>query len=298
MFVLLSRPASGRRSERISPLSFLLSIAFLISGFSLATSSVAYAAKDSTSDAAQNKTSTTPQDSGASKRKSDDSSASSSPSTNVLGVGASTVTQFKVSNTDGGELRVRSAPSLVGTIVGRLPEGTVISLAEGVAVEADGERWLPIVADKTKGWSAARYLSRTVNLKPTVRELPKDAAFADRVTALAESKIGQPYLFGGNGPGGFDCSGFVQWVFGKNGVSLPRTVSEQVAVGKKVSNKDIKPGDLLFFTNTYTSGLSHIGIYLGANQFVHAADEARGVTISDLKDEYWEPRFLNAARLK
>jgi cell wall-associated NlpC family hydrolase len=298
MFELLGRPNSGRRSRRISPFSFLFSLALLISGFSLATTSVAYAAKESTPETLQNKPGSTQQDPRPSKNKNDSAPTSTDSSVNVMGVGASTVTQFKVSGTDGGELRVRSAPSLVGSIVGRLPEGTVISLAEGVAVEADGERWLPVVANKTKGWVAAQYLTRTVNLKPTVRELPKDAPFADRVTALAESKIGQPYIWGGNGPSGFDCSGFVQWVFGNNGISLPRTVSEQVAVGKKVSVKDLKPGDLLFFENTYTSGLSHIGIYIGANQFVHAADEARGVTISDLKDDYWEPRFLQAARLK
>lgn len=214
------------------------------------------------------------------------------------GVGASTLTQFRVTGTEGEGLRVRTVPSLIAPIVSRLTEGTTIVLAEGVAVEADSERWLPVVANQTKGWVAARFLVRTVSLAPTIRSLPANASFADRVTALAEANVGQPYVWGGSLPGGFDCSGFVQYVYGKMGVQLPRTVAEQIGVGKKVDLAGLRPGDLVFFSNTYTAGLSHIGIYLGNNQFVHAADEARGVTVSNMQDDYWKPRFFSATRLK
>ena len=285
---------------RVSPLRILTGFSLLLFVLSIATTSVAYAAKQSSDDNAREKSSRSRETSSPNKDESlaDNVPQSSKDSTAVMGVGASTVTQFKVTGTDGEGLRVRSAPSLVAPIVGKLPEDTVISLAEGVAVEADNERWLPVVANQTKGWTAARYLTRVVSLKPKVRDLPKDARLADRVTAVAEGYIGQPYVWGGSEPGGFDCSGFVQWVYRKNGVSLPRTVSEQIDVGKKVDPERLQPGDLLFFENTYTSGLSHIGIYVGSNQFIHAADEARGVTISSLDDDYWQPRFVQASRLK
>lgn len=212
--------------------------------------------------------------------------------------------RFRVSGTDGDSLRVRAQPSLSAPILTRLPEGTVIVLADGAPIEADGERWLPVQANGVKGWSAARYLTRVEPLTPVQRKLPENASFGERVAALAESVIGKPYAWAGNTPDGFDCSGLVQWVYSQLGVKMPRDIAEQLGLGKKVdlgTQADfdrLRPGDLVSFEDTYTEGLSHVGIYIGNDRFVHASDEAHGVTVSNIRDAYWESRFYRAVRLK
>jgi peptidoglycan DL-endopeptidase LytE len=105
----------------------------------------------------------------------------------------------------------------------------------------------------------------------------------------AKKYIGTPYLWGGTTPAGFDCSGFVNYVFNKVGVSLPRTVASQWAATSPVSVPN--PGDIVYF-ETYQAGPSHDGIYIGNNQFIHAGSS--GVTISDLTTTYWKTKYLGA----
>jgi cell wall-associated NlpC family hydrolase len=113
---------------------------------------------------------------------------------------------------------------------------------------------------------------------------------------FAEQYVGSPYRWGGASPSGFDCTGFVMWVYSQFGVSLPHNEAGQLASGDRVSADELKPGDVLVFANTYRAGLSHTGIYLGDGQFVHAADERHGVTVSALWDSYWGPRLVGATR--
>ena len=117
-----------------------------------------------------------------------------------------------------------------------------------------------------------------------------------QLAEFAEDYVGSRYVWGGTGPYGFDCTGFVQFVYGQFGVSLPRDEAGQLASGDRVSADEVEPGDILVFANTYRRGLSHVGIYLGEGRFVHAVDEAHGVTISNLWDSYWSPRFVGASR--
>ena len=116
------------------------------------------------------------------------------------------------------------------------------------------------------------------------------------VADLAEQYVGSPYRWGGMSPTGFDCTGFVMWVYGQFGIGLPHNEAGQLASGAAVSAYDLQPGDVLAFANTYRRGLSHVGIYVGNGQFVHAADERHGVIISQLWDSYWGPRFVGASR--
>lgn len=106
---------------------------------------------------------------------------------------------------------------------------------------------------------------------------------------------GVPYLWGGTTPHGFDCSGFVQYVFAQNGIRLTRTADTQALEGKHVAKKDLKPGDLVFFS-TYEPGASHDGIYAGNGQFWNATS-SRGVMLCDLNDSYWGPRYYTARRI-
>jgi cell wall-associated NlpC family hydrolase len=86
------------------------------------------------------------------------------------------------------------------------------------------------------------------------------------------------------------------WVFGQFDVSLPHDEAGQLSGGTSVSPEDLQPGDVVGFVNTYRRGLSHVGIYLGDGQFVHAANETHGVMVDNLWDEYWGPRFIGASR--
>jgi cell wall-associated NlpC family hydrolase len=117
-----------------------------------------------------------------------------------------------------------------------------------------------------------------------------------QVATLAEQYVGSPYRWGGISPAGFDCTGFVMWVYSQFGVWLPHNEAGQLASGPRVNKDELEPGDVLVFANTYRAGLSHVGIYVGDGQFVHAVDEAHGVMLSALGDGYWAARLVGASR--
>lgn len=115
------------------------------------------------------------------------------------------------------------------------------------------------------------------------------------ICQIASKYRGVPYVFGGTTPRGFDCSGYVQYVFRQKGASLTRTADTQALEGVAVSKTKLKPGDLVFFT-TYEPGASHVGIYAGNHQFWNATS-SRGVMLSDLYDSYWGSRYYGARRV-
>ncbi|HTX58099.1 MAG TPA: C40 family peptidase [Verrucomicrobiae bacterium] len=124
--------------------------------------------------------------------------------------------------------------------------------------------------------------------------LERTSKLAQQLTRSALRFLGTPYVFGGDSPSGFDCSAYVQHVFAMLGVSLPRTADAQYDVGKPAVGGP-RPGDLVFF-QTYTEGVSHVGIYLGNGEFVHASS-SHGVMISKLSEAYWAERYLGAKRI-
>jgi cell wall-associated NlpC family hydrolase len=116
------------------------------------------------------------------------------------------------------------------------------------------------------------------------------------VTGIALSLRGAPYRDGGSDPSGFDCSGFVQYVFAQNGVRVPRTVTEQFRAGHDVDASSLEPGDLVFFT-TVTSGASHVGISIGGDEFVHAPSGYGAVRVERLSAPYWSTRCVGVKRV-
>jgi len=135
--------------------------------------------------------------------------------------------------------------------------------------------------------------ARPPEAKPTNEAIPSP----DPLLATALALRGTPYSNGGSEPSrGFDCSGFVQWVFGQNGTALPREVREQYAEGRRISRDDVQPGDLVFF-ETVSSGASHVGIALGGGEFVHAPSSRGVVRVERYTSGYWATRWVGARRI-
>lgn len=121
---------------------------------------------------------------------------------------------------------------------------------------------------------------------------------AQGLTSYALGLLGVDYKFGGNTPEtGLDCSGLVRYVFQQvTGVSLPRSAKEMSLVGEPIRVDELKPGDLVFF-NTRRFAFSHVGIYLGDNQFIHAPRRGREVEVAVFDKRYWQQRYNGARRL-
>lgn len=115
------------------------------------------------------------------------------------------------------------------------------------------------------------------------------------VLRAAYSVIGTPYVFGGTSPYGFDCSGFTQYAFARAGIYLPRMADSQFYSGHQISMSQLRPGDLIFFS-TYEAGASHVGIYVGNGNFIHAGTST-GVTVSSAFTGYWGARYYGACRV-
>lgn len=116
------------------------------------------------------------------------------------------------------------------------------------------------------------------------------------IVAKAKQYLGVPYKWGGTSPSGFDCSGFVYYVLRSQGINANRTLAVMVKQGKEVSKSELEPGDIVFFNNTYKSGISHVGIYVGDGQFIHAPSSGKVVSYADLHSDYYTAHFYAAVR--
>jgi len=201
-------------------------------------------------------------------------------------------------------LRLRTAASPAETLITVLPEGTKLNLLEGPAKGGNGDPWFRVAWNGSWGWVDGIYLvptdPPTPNEKvPTAGTAP--AAGSARGNALVEiamAQVGKPYIWGGNGPEGFDCSGLTVFAARKAlGVSLSRTAAEQATAGVAVAPDKLQPGDLVFYANTYTTGISHVGIYIGGGRWVSALDEKNGVKAISLDEAYWKQRYVGARRI-
>ncbi len=118
----------------------------------------------------------------------------------------------------------------------------------------------------------------------------------DELTAAAQEYIGSPYKLGGTTSAGFDCSGFVQYIFKKFEMSLGRTSRDQAKEGTDVKKKDLLPGDIVYFKQTPNANVSHSGIYIGSDEFI-SSTTSDGVRIDSLDGGYWGERYAGARRV-
>ncbi|CQR46644.1 Peptidoglycan endopeptidase LytF precursor [Paraliobacillus sp. PM-2] len=126
------------------------------------------------------------------------------------------------------------------------------------------------------------------------KDITNESVNSSELAKTAKQYIGVSYTWGGSSPSGFDCSGYINYVFNQLHVTIPRTVSDIWNMAQPV--KSLSIGDLVFF-ETYKKGPSHMGIYLGNKQFIHAS-ESQGVQISAMNMDYWQQRYLGAKRIK
>jgi cell wall-associated NlpC family hydrolase len=133
---------------------------------------------------------------------------------------------------------------------------------------------------------------KRVTTAQRARTLQASQAFGLRVVGYAKRFLGVPYVWGGSSPHGFDCSGFVRYVYAHFGVRLPRTSYAQFGDGHRVSRRSLRPGDLVFF-----DAVGHVGIYIGNGRFIHAPHTGTRVSIAQLGGWYSE-RFSGARRLR
>ena len=115
---------------------------------------------------------------------------------------------------------------------------------------------------------------------------------AERIIALAKSKMGDSYEPAKAGPDHFDCSGFVYYVFKQNGITIPRSSLPQSQSGEKIPREKLIPGDMVFFDTHERKHVNHSGIYLGEGKFIHSSSgKAYGVTISDIDKGFYKDKF-------
>jgi len=146
------------------------------------------------------------------------------------------------------------------------------------------------------GHEPVRRLPTTDGSARTVYSIPKNErrTAGEQAAVVALRQIGVPYRYGGTTSQGFDCSGLVQFAYGIAGKRIPRTTSEQWRQLTPVNGNSMQIGDLLFFR--IEGKISHVGLYLGDRQFVHAPSTGRHVTVAELDSDFYQQTFVRAAR--
>ena len=136
----------------------------------------------------------------------------------------------------------------------------------------------------------------TTIASPQVNHPSETKTLGDVIVQSAQSQMGIPYKFGGNSPSeGFDCSGLALYSHRINGIAIPRSTREQFKLGKHINRTDLNSGDLLFF-RTMGQSVSHVGIYMGNDIFIHAPNSRKNVETETLDNPYYKKRYLGARR--
>jgi len=157
--------------------------------------------------------------------------------------------------------------------------GSLKALATGnydpVKALAGMRRAAQAAAAASKGAGGVNYLSQSFPIMG-----PKGSKFGSKAARMVQDYLGVPYVWGGESPQGFDCSGLLQWVWGKLGVKIPRTTYDQVKAGFAVARRNLRPGDAVFFGTR--SNVHHVGMFIGGGQFIEAPHSGAVVRISNL----------------
>jgi N-acetylmuramoyl-L-alanine amidase len=208
------------------------------------------------------------------------------------------------------QVNLRLGPGLEYPEVGELGLG-----AKFVVLEKSGQWYRIASGNGAVGWVASwlvdtreQRLARQQRLAMIASgQVSEASAFAgllagasslgSKIVNLASAYLGYPYVRGGESPSGFDCSGFVRYVMKRFGIDVSHDSRVLFRQGTPVSRHELQPGDVVFFRNTYRAGISHVGIYIGDDKFIHASTHETGVRISSLNKPYYVDRYVGARRM-
>lgn len=144
-----------------------------------------------------------------------------------------------------------------------------------------------------------RYVNRGGSPRDFMYRGAQGSLFGQTFARQALAYRGRPYIMGSASPSrGFDCSGLIYFMLRQRGYNPPRTAAGLSHYGVSVPRNQLQPGDIILFANTYKRGISHVGIYMGNNNFVHAANPRRGVSTDSLSSRYYSGKYWGARRIK
>jgi N-acetylmuramoyl-L-alanine amidase len=216
-------------------------------------------------------------------------------------------TIYRTGVVKGDNVNVRSKPQTSAEVLTRLNRGTKVNVYEG------SEGWYKVEYAQGKfGWMYEQYIvvsgsevsrgaveDASPSVTAPVKQESVSASTQQQLVAYAKKYLGVKYVYGGSSPKGFDCSGFVKYVYKHFGITLERVAASQAKHGTTVNRDSLKVGDLVFFdTNGGHNNIGHVGIYIGEGKFIHASSgrSAREVIISDLRSGFYSTAYMKARR--
>lgn len=200
-------------------------------------------------------------------------------------------------------LNMRSAPGTENSIVTKLYEGAVARII-GI-----NNAWFKVEYDSYTGYISPDYVeiveyagssstAATSVSRSSTASLSAATGTRQQLIDYAATLLGCKYVYGGSSPSGFDCSGYVKYVFAHFGINLSRTSASQYSNSVRISKSELNVGDLVFFSQTSgSSKVGHVGIYVGGGQFIHAASPGKGVRYDSLSDSYYSSHYIGCGRV-
>lgn len=198
-------------------------------------------------------------------------------------------------------------------------EGSTLNMRDGASIDAAKVATLPAdavvdIIGVDNGWYKVSYQDKTGYVSSDFMIAVKDAAgsrgdgtvaastsdLGSQLVEYSKNFLGAKYVYGGNGPNSFDCSGFTKYIYTHLGYTLNRSASDQFSNGTKVaSSSDLQPGDLVFFTGTFSSSkyITHVGMYIGNGQFIHASTNDYKVRIDNLFTGYYSGKYVGGRHI-
>ena len=205
---------------------------------------------------------------------------------------------YGLGQTGGSTLNVRSGPGTTYSKVTTLSDGAVVSI---VGID---NGWYKIkTSSGATGYVSSEYMvtckdsSGSRGDGTTAVAVASNSSMGQQVVDYAKQFLGVPYVYGGNGPSSFDCSGFTSYIYRHFGYTLNRTASTQLSNGVAVSKSELQPGDLVFFRYNTSYPASHVGIYIGNGQFIHASTNKYQVQIDQLLTGHYANVYIAGRRI-
>ena len=197
--------------------------------------------------------------------------------------------------TDGSPLNVRSGPGTDYDKVTSLNDGAVVTI-----VGIDNGWYKVKTSGGSVGYVSSEYMvtcKDSAGSRGDGTVVAASSSLGQQIVDYAAQFLGTPYVYGGNGPNSFDCSGFTSYVYRHFGYTLNRTATGQLSNGVSVSKSELQPGDLVFFKSGGSKPVSHVGIYVGGGQFIHASTNTYEVRYDNLTSGYYNNVYVYARRV-